>query len=137
MHLAGQEVTKTQSEGGVGGQPYRAMDLDGSPPLASDSRRHDADRTEGSLGGPIDPSTDISKLSKSEREFYKKYGIFKYSFGFGGRGVRPPQESGPVRKPVGDVIFKRRREPSSSSSFVCKKTINAFTKGPNGHGHSG
>ena len=86
-----------QSEGEFGSQAYSAMDHYGSPPLASDRRRHDADRPEGSLGGSIDPSTDISKFSKSEREFYKKYGIFKYLFGLGWGGVRPPHDSEPVR----------------------------------------
>ena len=86
--------------------------------LAADRQRPDADQPEGSLGGSIDPCTDISRFSKSAREFYKKYGILKYSFGFRGRGISSHRRCGLL----GDVCHKRGRGPTDSSSVIRQKT---------------
>ena len=112
VHLAGQDGEGQAAKDG-GSQSFRTLDLCGSLQFASDRQRPDADQPEGALGGSIDLRTDISRFSKSEQEFYKKYGILKDAFGLGGRGFRPRQRCGLL----GEVCFKRRRELTDASSI--------------------
>jgi len=132
--LVEQEGSTCKFAGGEGNRAYRAMDLDRTSPFTSGGGRHGSDLTVRSLSGTTDPGTDISKFSKSEREFYKKYGIFKYSCGLGKRGAYPTRDPGSVCRFIGDVTFRRRREPPSSGSFVWKQKVKAVASVPMGVG---